>query len=161
MPGSDAAASKIRQRNWRVPLRAEHANQALSRPERFAVGSVAGVFKRRHAIFLAFPFESFLGRSEVCDACRDFFSRTSEPVVLVGHCPSFLSRVPVIGRRDWGVNADAALQDCDCARRPQRWIRSAPCLWLSRRLGSQNKRGELHGKDRSGLTEHRRTRELA
>ena len=100
--------------------RAPESRRAL-RPERLAVGSVSGLFERRHEIFLAFPFEFFLGGFEACDARRNFFPRTREAITLFGHCPSFLRRVfesrpTSIGDRNWGTNADAALQDCDCLR---------------------------------------------
>jgi len=88
--------------------RAPESRRAL-RPERLAVGSVSGFF------------EFFLGGFEACDARRNFFPRTREAITLFGHCPSFLRRVfesrpTSIGDRNWGTNADAALQDCDCLR---------------------------------------------
>ncbi len=59
-------------------------------PQRFAVGSVAGIFQRGHAIFFALALEFFLGRLEACDARCDFFPLESEAVFLFGHDHPFL-----------------------------------------------------------------------
>src|ERR1700761_6485795 len=112
---------KPRQHEWRGFLEgggrlktgALYHQNALLRPEGFAVGSVPGFFERRHEIFLAFPFEFLLRGFEACDARRNFFPRSREALTLFGHCPSLLSRVlesrpSAIGGRNWGVNADAA-----------------------------------------------------
>jgi hypothetical protein len=87
-----ASYQKARQEEWRA-LKGEGARRALLRPERLAVGSIPGLFERRHKIFLAFAFEFLLCRLEACDACGNLFSRTSEAFVPFGHGPSFLSRV--------------------------------------------------------------------
>jgi hypothetical protein len=106
----------------RLKTGALYDQNALLRPKRFAVGSVPGFFERSHEIFFAFPFEFLLGGFEACDARRNFFPRAREALTLFGHCPSLLSRVlesrpTAIGDRNWGVNADVALQDCDCLRK--------------------------------------------
>src|SRR5439155_1574430 len=54
---------------------------------------VARIFQRREKIFLALACEFFLRCPEVCNALCDFFTLSSDSLLLFGHAHPFLSRV--------------------------------------------------------------------
>jgi hypothetical protein len=68
---------------------------------------------------MALPFEFLLRFPETRHACRNLGSLAREPFFLFRHRPSrsclirFDSRPDMIGGREWGVNWETALQDCD------------------------------------------------
>src|ERR1019366_7653380 len=78
-------------------------------------------------------------------------------------CPSLLILVP----RLWVTAIGASIGTRRCRIviaslvQRSRWIRPAPSLWAARLPGSHKKKGGWHGKNRSGFTEHRRTRRIA
>ena len=81
------ALGQVRMAN-RSPVRARLES------ERRAFRRVARIFQRREKIFLALACEFFLRCPEVCNARRDFFTLSSDFLLLFGHAHPFLSRVP-------------------------------------------------------------------
>jgi hypothetical protein len=72
------------------------------------------VFQRCRKILFALALEFFLGGFEIGYAYGDFFPLPSEAILRFSHAhPFFESCSAPIDVRDWGVNGDTALQDCD------------------------------------------------
>jgi hypothetical protein len=71
---------------------------------RRSLGSVARIGKRGREIFVAFPFEFFLGGFEIRNAHCDFFPLLSEVVLLFDHVRPCDSGPMLICGRDWGAN---------------------------------------------------------